>query len=253
MRARAKYRTALAAGLATWCGVLGLALSCGSAAVHPQVSSDSGTDSLKEPDVDSATKDSGPQEATPGEGDSSCAAATAIGQGGTFSGNTCDGTTLSVSGCVGGVKAVVFEISPTTSGQNLTFYVSKGFTLVGALSESCSFQATSCDGGGVGGLEESAGVGSFLAVFQDDGTCGPFSLAVYNASYCATPADASTCTCGNIPACPPGQVCRVGSNLQVSIRQPVPPSGAAAPRRRRAAATPRRPSRTPVPPSRPRA
>jgi hypothetical protein len=52
----------------------------------------------------------------------------------------------------------------------------------------------------------------YLAVFRQDGTCGAFTLDVYNASFCADRADAASCQCGNGPACRAGHTCHIDVN-----------------------------------------
>ena len=143
----------------------------------------------------------------PGTG---CASPLPIAGGGSIAGNTCNGgATVSVTGCMTNTAATVFEVLPTTVGQSRALHVTSGFTLAGSRADTCNFDVMQCDAGGIEGIGASAGAISYLAVFRDDGTCGPFQLDVYNASFCRDPVDAGSCMCGNVPACAAQQVCHV--------------------------------------------
>jgi hypothetical protein len=139
-----------------------------------------------------------------------CGQAVDITPGGSFQGDTCEaGVPLELAGCADAGKASVFVLKPDSHNWNRIFNATDGFAIMESGHE-CAFEVPSCGAGSITGAALPAGTYTYLAVARPDGQCGPFTLDVYNASGCLDRADASTCACGNIPACPTGQICYLG-------------------------------------------
>ena len=137
-----------------------------------------------------------------------CASPVDITVGGAFQGDTCQSPAMlpADAGCGGVARAAIFEVTPEPQNWSREFYVSPGFTISGSDSR-CSFGTADCVNGGIQGAGASYGTEFYLAVQLEDGGCGPFTLNVYNATTCGNRADGGGCMCGNIPACPVGQLC----------------------------------------------
>jgi hypothetical protein len=141
-----------------------------------------------------------------------CANPIDLTQGTTFQGDTCDGgVPIPVAPCATSSPAIVFGVAPQAKSWRRQFHVTQGFAVLEAAIGRCTLTTGLCDGGGDQGGGVPQGEPFYLAVARADGTCGPFTLDVYNATFCNDTADASTCRCGDSPSCPQGQTCQAAS------------------------------------------